>query len=184
MLGIVGASYVRATDSGIKVSAAIPLFLKIITYDANFKPDSIESIRIHVVYDPSLPESMKQMQQSRDYFKGNSGLKVSGLEVEYHLIKTSQIDNTFESQDTKCYDLLIVTHIGDDGIGRLVKKVRGKGIHTFAFDPEHVPFGLTVGIRDHQTKNPILVNLDQAKAENSQFTAHLLKMCEIYEPTD
>lgn len=166
-------------DATIDPNLGIPLFLKIITYDENFDPKAFEAVNICIVYDRGRVHSYEQYRQAEAFFKENSGLKVNGIAVRHFAVTYDEIASTLEAMDSLQYHLLLVTDIGDDRIAPLSKKTQANHVRSFSLDPAYVPSGLSVSVKVKKKGQLIVVNLESSRLEGSNFSAHLLKLCEI-----
>lgn len=168
-------------DDLIEPRLALPLFLKIITYDENFEPSEVDAVAIHLLYDKSNGSSYEMMIKTKEFFLANAGLTVKKVPVKFHAVEFSQSDSVWITIDEDDYNMMIVAGIDDDAIGRIMAEIKGKNIRSFSFDPALISAGVAVGIKMRKAKKAIFVNLSAARDEGSKFSAHLLKMCQIYE---
>lgn len=167
-------------NAAVDIKTEIPLFLKIITYDDNFNPDGIDKINIFVVYEQKHAASYKQFIVIKKFFENNSKLKIKNVPVKFYSVSFDKIDATFKTVLNSGYNVLFTTDFDNDKIKELVIIKNRYKLRTFSFNPEHIQLGLAVSVRAYK-KNPIIVNIEQAQFEGSNFSAHLLKMCEIYK---
>lgn len=168
-------------DDLIEPRLALPLFLKIITYDENFEPPEVDAVAIHLLYDKSNGSSYEMMIKTKEFFLDNAGLTVKKVPVKFHAVEFCQSDSAWIDIDEDDYNMMIVAGIDDDAIGRIMAEIKGKNIRSFSFDPALISAGVAVGIKMRKAKKAIFVNLSAARDEGSKFSAHLLKMCQIYE---
>jgi len=168
-------------ETAVEPAQSIPLFLKIITYDANFVPEKYDNIRVYTIYDSSIPLSYKQFLDAEEFFKGRPQLVVSGVHILHQPIPLDQVDSIFKQASDSEYRALLVTNIGQEKINRLSKKTQLFGVKSFSLCPDYVPQGLSIGVRPEEESKTILVNLRSSRLEGSNFSAHLLKICEIYK---
>jgi hypothetical protein len=162
---------------------AIPVYLKIITYDNSFDAKKLKTIQVFLLYDQSNAKSYSQMLDVDEYFRTNRDLQVSGVDVEFHPLQYDKLDSACRKVLPTDYAILIVSDFDGEKIKRAIPRARDCGLRTFTLDPDLVALGFAVSVKPDKKKNAIVINLEQARREGSQFGAHLLKMCEIYEGT-
>lgn len=172
---------VSAGHGLVDPAQGIPLFLKIITYDDNFNSDSIGIVDIYFVYDEKQVESYLQLSLAEEYFRSNSGLKVAEIKVSFQPVAVGKLNSYLNKLSDTAYSVLIVTELEENQLNLIKEKTAGLKIRSFSFNPEHVKLGYSVSIRLRDKKIKIVVNLDAAHEEGSEFGAHLLKMCDIYK---
>jgi hypothetical protein len=183
LLAVVAVAALGGGDI-VDPSLGIPVFLKILTYDANFDAKKSETVDIYVVYDQKTARSYEQLAETEKFFRKNRGLTVDGVKTKLRAVPFDQLDSSLKDVSTADYSMLIVTEIGEERARVVAGKTRAKGIRSFALDPAYIPLGLSITVRTERKNKPILVNLEASRQEGSRFSAHLLKMCEIYEGTD
>jgi hypothetical protein len=168
-------------SAGIDPELGIPIFLKIITYDRNFDSENLDAITMGVVFDRSQVESYEQLRKIEKYLDDNSDLTVEGVAVTCQLIPTSAVDSVLEAVSDTQYNLFVFTSIKQGDIAALASQARANNVRTFSLDPSHIELGISVGVKVQEKGQLIMVNLDSSRREGSQFSAHLLKLCEIVE---
>jgi hypothetical protein len=172
--------YVVANGGSVQPSLGIQLFLKIITYDENFH-ENYKGVRAYIIYSKAETDSYKQYVAVRDFFKKNSNLNVSGTAVELIPVEFKQVDSMMSNLNSEYYNVMIITDLDKDKAELIVDRKIEKDIRSFSFDPEFVSLGVAVSVKPESKKNSIFINLEAALIEGSQYGAHLLRMCEIYE---
>ncbi len=179
LLLVVSVGVLGKHGTAIDPDLGIPLFLKVITYDENFDPEKIDAVNISIVYDRAQVQSYEQLRRIESYLKENSGLMVSGVAVTYQSVPSDEIDSALATLDDSQYNLMIVTSVGSDRVASLSSKAQIHLVRTFSLDPEYVALGISVGVKVRKKGQLIMVNLDSSRREGSQFSAHLLRLCEI-----
>lgn len=172
------------SDDAVSPEMAIPLFLKIITYDQSFNEDSIEAIIVYMVYAKSATKSYEQMLASRDYFKSKKALEVRGVPVYLKAVSADQFKDSLDSADENEFRLAIFTNIEPADLQKSLQTSRATGIPSFAFDPSLLDQGVSVSVLVYKNKARILVNLESAQLERVQYSAHLLKVSELHKKAD
>jgi len=178
---IAWAGIVGGGETAVDPAMSIPLFLKIITYDANFVPDEYNDVTIYILYDGSISRSYKQFLEAEEYFKERPKLVVSGLSIRKQSISLNLVDSIFNQASGPTYRVLLVTDIGKEKIKDLARKTQNSMIRSFSLCPDYISEGLAVGVRPDQETKTILVNIKSARQEGSNYSAHLLKICDVYK---
>ena len=176
-----GGGMCSAESGAVEPQVGIPLFLKIITYDENFGQALAQPVRLFVVYEKSVAQSYEQHLRVEEFFKTSDRLLVGGKDVRYQPVVLEALDSMLQYLSPTEYNVLLVTSIGKSRVRLLAGKIRGRGLRSFAFDSDYVPLGLAVGVRVEPRQPVIMINLDSSRKEGSRFSAHLLKMCEVYK---
>lgn len=158
----------------------IPLFLKILTYDDNFRQDELRAINLIVVYDRDVVQSYREFSQINEYLKDHPNLVVSGVILTHVAMSLESFDTLSPPDDPDDYNILLVTSVGRDKIKHLSERTRKYKMRSFSLQPDYVQRGLAVGVDPQRKSKTILVNREAALQEGSKFSAHLLKMCEIF----
>lgn len=178
---LIPATGLLAGERTVDPKLSVPLFLKIITYDTNFKPEQFKKVELHLLYDKSDAVSYNQLQQIEDYFRDHPNLKISEVEIGLHVVNHDEIDAALDQLSYQNYNVLIATNMANVAFDALASKLRQQSVRSFSLNPDHVTLGLAVSVRAGEKNNAILVNLDASRDEGSRFSAHLLKMCEIFK---
>jgi len=168
----------------VDAELVLPIFLKIITYDENFEPGSIDTVDICTVYDRAVTRSYDQLRQIERYLADNSGLTIAGVAVRHRVVSCDSLETALANIKDDEYHLMIITSVGSDRIATLVKEARDHDVRTFSLDPAYVELGITIGIKAQTKGQLILVNLDSSREEGSRFSAHLLRLCQIVGDSD
>lgn len=176
-----GGSVLTADHKLVDPAKGIPLFLKIIAYDNNFNADAIESINIYFVYDKELINSYQQLTLAKEYFRSNKKIKVADIDVVFKPVPYGKLNSSMNNLSDSSYNILIVTELEENQLNLIKKKSADSNIRSFSFNPEHVELGYSVSIKLRDKKTKIVINLGSSKREGSEFSAHLLKICDIYK---
>lgn len=151
------------------------LYLKILTFDRNLKARIGAELDIGVLYAGLVQES----RQVRDDFARAvatgpadfEGLPIRLIPIQYG--KKAEIEAALAAGSV---DALYVTPIGSYDLAPVSAACRARSVSTFSGVPEYLERGLSVsfGISGRQAR--VLVNLENSRAEGSDFSARLLDM--------
>ncbi|MFH1893496.1 MAG: hypothetical protein ABIK83_12545 [Candidatus Zixiibacteriota bacterium] len=179
ILLITGAAPAFGDNGTVDPGLEIQLFLKVITYDQNFLPESLGAVRLYIVYDRSVPESYEQLLRVDNFLRESPGMSVSGVAVKHESLPIKQFNSAVSRMSSREYNILLVTAVDRREIESLALEAQAAGMRSFSILPEYVNLGLAVGVRVGKKRNSIIVNLESSRREGSNFSAHLLKMCEV-----
>lgn len=171
-----------AKAADIQPKVAIPLFLKIVTYDDAFvAAKDIDTVRIYVLYDYSNAKSYGQYLDTRNFFLSQVGLTLSKIPIRVYGVESKVADSALNSVPEAGYSLMLCTDIDDRLVHQSTQTVRTKHLRTFSFDLEKLDSGIAVSVSVEPKKTSIVVNLKAAKAEGSRFNSRLLSLCQIVD---
>ena len=180
MLLLAATSACPGTDKPVDPALGIPLFLKIISYDEVLNPKNTDIINVHLVYNRSNAASYEQLLKSEEYFDKNREIHVNEIEVKFIPVNFTFMDSMFAEWDDSVYNVVIFTALERAQIKSVIDKKNSYNFHSFSFDPEHLQLGVAVGVDPTKKSRVITINLGESQREGSRFSAHLLKLCEIY----
>ena len=168
-------------DNYIRPDVGLPLFLKIITYDESFASGIYDKITIYVLYDRSISESYQHYLEVEEYFRIHSDINVDGVPVQMRGIQIKSLETIKTGISSEEYNLLLVTVINKQQIKTVTDFARSARMHSYSLNAEHVPLGITIGVKPDTHSGAIMVNLMSSRLEGSKYSARLLKMCEVIE---
>jgi hypothetical protein len=84
-----------------------------------------------------------------------------------------------EAIKEKRVNILYVTSDGSRAIEGISTITRAKKILTLTGSVDYVSQGISVGLGVKEKKPQIVINLPSARAEGSDFSANLLKVCKV-----
>ena len=175
--GYAGAGEKDAVAPGL----ALPLFLKIITYDQQFSKDSINGISIYLVYDKSITKSYEQMKGSHDYHHSHKSLSVGQLPVNFYYISAAALEDSLKNEAADKYRMVVFTNIKQKDLKEAVTACKNNKAASFALDPSMLDDGVSVSIIIFDGKARILVDVESANSEGTQYSAHLLKVSKVHK---
>jgi hypothetical protein len=181
LLGAINFAALAGDKIVVEPVKGITLFLKIITYDDSYEFDATKTVNVYLPYVRSNASSYEQFRACRTFFDQNKDLKVSGAAVNFIPFRLEDHATRMSELRSSDYNLMIITSLNDDQVMQLLNTKTDFGLRTFSFDPGQISLGVGISIQPEKRKNSILINLAETQREGSQYGAHLLKMCEIYE---
>jgi hypothetical protein len=177
MLVLLSAIFIAAAESAsavVPVEVQLALFTKIWRLDRNF--DSAGVVTVVIVYQAGYRDSrlvkddfvatverLKLPIRCIPLEAGNAELLRKGLS---------------EIRDAVVY----VTPLRAVDVAEIAQISRGRGLRTMTGVPEYVDEGIAVGIGERKNLPLIIINLQGARAEGSDFSSQLLGLARIVGP--
>jgi hypothetical protein len=181
LLTLMGGLSSEAEDKIVTPELAIPIFLKILSYDQGFTFNDTKTVDFYLPYDRANEVSYEQYRSTREYFSKNKGTSVFGARIRFIPLPYDSASQMLTQVDTTHYNLVVLTSMPSDKVRILLNKCRQHRIRTYTFDPVQVKLGVAVSIREVKGKNSIVVHLEEAEREGSRFSSQLLRICEVLE---
>ncbi|KPK77859.1 MAG: hypothetical protein AMJ89_01670 [candidate division Zixibacteria bacterium SM23_73] len=157
----------------------IPILLKVLTYDRNFERKVGDKLVIGILYDSQDDDSKKIKEKLLDVLDSLSGKTVKDAPFTYVDLGYSSEESLRNSIVSKNIDVLYLAPGGVLYLKSIVQISQKYKILTITGVPDYVKKGISVGIGLKDKKPEIWINLGSTKAEGSDFTANLLKLCKI-----
>lgn len=167
-------------DAAVSVSMPIPvdvqiaLFVNVWKLDRNV--DSAKPITLAILYQQDYYESVS----AKDDLLGaiaRQKLRIVAVPVE------AGNQSLLESRLAEvAAEMVYVTPLRAVDINVIGRISRYRKLHTITGTPEYVDAGLAVGIGIRRNRPLIIVNLEQSRAEGSDFSSQLLALARIVGP--
>ena len=180
---LVGTNSARATDDLVAPELAVPLFLKILSYDQSYKFDKDKTVDFYLPYDKADAASYEQYRAARGYFQKNEDVTVFGAKVRFLPICCDSTKLVLSQVNPNHYNMMVLTSMSRAKVQELLDDQQGRSVRTYTLDPGQMSLGVAVGIKPTKGKNSIVVNLAEAEKEGTRFGAQLLRICELLEET-
>lgn len=157
----------------------VPLFLKIVTYDRSLGTKIQDTIHIGVLSFPKDARSTRNTDAIIENLELNKDKTVNGLPFSFVEIEFSTETDLNKAIEENQISFLYITSGGPSVPDAITKIARAKKILTITGRADYVDRGISVGLGIANGTPQILVNLDSARAEGTDFSASLLKLCKI-----
>ena len=157
----------------------VPIFLKTLTYDRSLGAKIRDTIQIGVLYFPDDAQSKKNKDAIIENLKLNKDKTVNGLPFSFMEIEFSAKKSLDDVIKAKKINVLYIAYDHSNVLNDIFQITRTKKILTVTGQVDYVKKGVSLGLGLEKGKPQILVNLDSARAEGSDFNASLLKLCKI-----
>jgi len=160
----------------------IPLLYKILTFDRKLGERAPgDDLVIAIVFQSGYRGSVVARDQVVDALKHMGDSTISGHTVHWVAVELSDLESLKLSLVHNRVDVMYVTPLRGVELNHIVAAARAAGITTFTGVPRYVERGLALGVGIARERPQIIVNLGAARAEGSDFTSQLLRVCKVLE---
>jgi len=180
-LSFVGVNFSSAQEMPVPVDVQYPLLLKILTFDKNLKARVGNEIVCGIVYQKKFRTSLNVKDELLRVIDSLALRQIDGIPVRYIAIDVGDdfiLENAILENNV---NVLYIAPVRALDIGKITAISRSKRLLTLTGVPEYVESGLSVAIAARGEKPQIMINLNAAKAEGSDFSSQLLKLAKIID---
>ena len=179
---LLGGGSAQAQKMAAPAEVQVPLLFKILTFDrrlATRPPGDV--LVIAVVFQTGYRASLVARNQVVDALKAMQDSTISGHPVRWvavEWIDEAQVRLALIRERT---DVVYVTPLRGVELHPLIRTARAAGMTTFTGVPLYVEQGVALSIGIVRERPQIIVNLAATRAEGSDFTSQLLRVCKVVE---
>ena len=171
-----GTSVAQAT--GVPAEIQAELLSKLASYDRNFSQRAGDVARVLLV---TKRDSAKSQLAAEEMKSALGRLeRIGGLPHQETLVPFESADALAARCRAERVAAVYLTPGFDDDLARLRDAFAGVNVLTLADVPEYVPEGVVLGFGLEAGKPKVLINLDQAKRQNVDFPADVLRLMKVY----
>jgi len=167
------------TQEAVPEEIQVPIFLKILTYDRSLGGRVEDTIHIGVLYFPDNERSKKNKDAIIENLELNKDKTINGVPFSFIEIEFSTKKALDEVAKEKRINVLYITNDGTNMLKGISQITQSRKILTITGRVDYVSQGISVGLGVKEKKPQIVINLSSARAEGSDFSANLLKVCEV-----
>jgi hypothetical protein len=174
-----GAMRASADDIAVPVSLQAELMVKVAAYDRSFASRAGPRVRVLIVTEPGSGESERVAAQMMKALSGYE--RIAGLPHDEETIafaSAAQIARV--CREKRAAIVYFSASFRDRDVSAIVEALAGVDVLSVSADPVHVPRGLVLGFDLVSGKPRLLVHLGQAKRQNVEFKAEVLKLMKVY----
>ena len=160
----------------------VPLLFKILTFDrrlATRPPGDV--MVIAVVFQTGYRASLVARNQIVDALKAMEDSTISGHPVRWVAVEWIDEEQVRLALIRERTDVVYVTPLRGVELHPLIRTARAAGMTTFTGVPLYVDQGVALSIGIVRERPQIIVNLAATRAEGSDFTSQLLRLCKVIE---
>jgi hypothetical protein len=171
----------RAAADGLAVPIRLQaeLLSKVASYDRNFEARTGERVRTLLLMKQSDPESSRAAAEMKSAL--SSIPTIGALPHEEELAPYSDANALAETCRARKVSILYVAPGFSQDVDALRATIGTLSMLTVGSLAEYVPNGIVLGFDLVSGRSKLLVNLTQARRQNIEFRAEILKLTRIYE---
>jgi hypothetical protein len=160
----------------------VPLLFKILTFDRRLgtRPAG-DVLVIAVVFQTEYRASLVARNQIVDALKAMEDSTISGHPVRWVAVEWQDAEQIRLALIHERADVVYVTPLRGVELDPLVRAARAGGMTTFTGVPLYVEQGLALSVGIVRDRPQIIVNLPATRAEGSDFTSQLLRVCKVIQ---
>lgn len=167
---LVGGS-LRAGEPLVPASVQLAVFAKVWTLDRNFPEGG--DVRMTLLYQGHYRDSVAMRDEIALAAPAVPGLLCTFIDLD---TDESSLDRLLKPADVQ---VIYVAPLRGFDVARITRLARSRHLRTVTGVPEYVSQGVALGLMVRKDRPLILVNLDAARAEGSEFSSQLLKLTRI-----
>jgi hypothetical protein len=168
-----------AQAAGTDPKIAVPILLKVITYDRNFGDRGDGEFVVLVASEPGQQDARQEVlalvRSMRIASIQNRPIKWVSAEFK----DRDQLGDAVAGH--KASAILAVPGLSSSGVQQVSAVAKSKQIYTLALDPEMAERALTVGVSAQGGRPQIVINLGASKAINAVFESSVLKLARVVQ---
>ena len=175
-------SAAQAQEMAAPAGIQVPLLFKILTFDRRMgaRPPG-QVIVIAVVFQSGYRASLVAKKQVVDALEAMEHSTISGHPVRMVAVEWKDREQLRLALIHERTDVVYVTPPRGVDLDHIIRTARGAGMTTFTGVPLYVAQGLALGIGIVRERPEIVINLSATRAEGSDFTSQLLRVCRVIE---
>jgi len=172
----------QAQKMAAPAEVQVPLLFKILTFDRRVGTRPAGNvIVIAVVFQTGYRASLVARNQIVEALKAMEDSTISGHPVRWVAVEWIDEEQVRLALIRERTDVVYVTPLRGVELHPLVRTARAAGMTTFTGVPLYVEQGVALSIGIVRERPQIIVNLAAARAEGSDFTSQLLRLCKVIE---
>jgi len=179
---LLGGGSAHAQEMAAPAEVQIPLLFKILTFDRRLRtrpPGKV--IVIAVVFQTGFRGSVVARNQIVDALKAMQDSTISGHPVRWVAVEWKDAEQLRLALIHERTDVVYLTPVRGVELDPITRAARAGGMTTFTGVPLYVEQGLALSVGIVRERPQIVVNLPATRAEGSDFTSQLLRLCKVIE---
>ena len=170
----------RAQEMAAPAEVQIPLLFKILTFDRRLgtRPPG-KVIVIAVVFQTGFRSSLVARNQIVDALKAMQDSTIAGHPVRWVAVEWKDDEQLRLALLRERTDVVYLTPVRGVELDPVTSTARAGGMTTFTGVPGYVEQGLGLSVGIVRERPQIIVNLSATRAEGSDFSSQLLRLCKV-----
>jgi hypothetical protein len=179
---LLGGGSAHAQEMAAPAEVQIPLLFKILTFDRRLgaRPQG-KVIVIAVVFQTGFRASLVARNQIVDALKTMEDATISGHPVRWVAVEWKDGEQLRQALIRERTDVVYLTPVRGVELDPITSAARAGGMTTFTGVTRYVEHGLALSVGIVRERPQIIVNLPATRAEGSDFTSQLLRLCKVIE---
>jgi hypothetical protein len=161
------------------IDIQIPLFLKVLTFDRNFKKRFGDEIVFGIIYQEKFRTSLNVKNQIEDYLKKPRENKIEDVPFRWVSINLGRLSGFKTTLAREKVDIIYIAPLRAIAVEKLVSICRTLGITSLTGVPEYCELGIAIGVGSKGGSPLIIINLPGARSEGADFSSRLLRLAKI-----
>jgi hypothetical protein len=167
-----------AQASAVPAELQAELLSKLASYDRKFAARAGDTVRVLILVKPDSPKSQVSAAEMRGALAQLE--RIGGLPHIEGIVPYQDPDAVASRCRSEHVAVVYLTPGFDDDIPRLAAALNGVDVLTLAAVPDYVPQGVVLGFDIESGRPKLLINLEQAKRQNVNFPADVLRLMRVY----
>jgi hypothetical protein len=179
---LLGGGSAHAQEMAAPAEVQIPLLFKILTFDRRLgaRPPG-KVIVIAVVFQTGFRASLVARNQIVDALKAMQDATISGHPVRWVAVEWKDGEQLRQALNHERTDVVYLTPVRGVELDPITRAARTGGMTTFTGVTRYVEQGLALSVGIVRERPQIIVNLPATRAEGSDFTSQLLRLCKVIQ---
>ena len=164
---------------GISANEQYLFFMKVLSYNRNLNQQVGDTMKIGIVYQEKNRASMITHQEFEAAVKQSDFNKINGISISCISIPYGDNNQLLRDIKDKEIDVLYISPLRSVSIKEMLKICRGNNLITITAQADYCAAGVSTGLELVNGRVRIVINLNGAKEEGSDYSSQLLKLALI-----
>ena len=170
-----------AQEIPVPIDLQYQLLLKILDFDRNLKTRVGEEIVFGIAYQKTFRESADTKDELVKAIQRSSLKEINGLPISYVLVELKGENDLADALAKEKINILYITPLRAFDIRAFANVCQAKQIMTLTGVPAYINLGISIGFEVKGQSPEIVINLQSAKAEGTDFSSRLLQLARVIE---
>jgi hypothetical protein len=177
--GVAVAVPAWAQEVEVPIDVQIPLFLKVLAFDRQFRVRATNELVVMVAYQSGNRQSTSAKDNALRALAEQT-LSAEGLAVRAVAVDLDQGGLRAALRQHKA-SMLYITPVRGVDIEEIASAAQAARVRTFSGVTTYITRGLAVGVRRIGDRPKLVVNLRAARLEGADFSAEFLKLVQVVD---
>lgn len=172
-------SFEVRTPSGISAKEQYLLFMKVLSYNRNLSQQVGDTLKIGIVFQEKFRTSMISHREFTAAAKDSDFKNINGIPIICKSIPLGDIDQFVRDVKSDGIDVLYISPLRAVNIEDILELSRGHDLITLTAQVEYCEAGVSTSLELINERVRIVINLEGAKEEGTDYSSQLLKLALI-----